>query len=880
MKTRYQGPIKIDQFVAKVIVSEDKADIESEMHLRNPTRKTVQPTIELSESGIAKLSARKILVRRTATTFKKSTDIKDIEEKKLTTAIKPQTSHIIDSDYSIAFEKGKNRHVQFVPKLQLDQKLFFNKLPQYKVSFELPKEAKHIVRSSVPLTHIETVNEKLVCHFDREDAYPTPISIKWTHHDVNLLISKTAKLQTRNRIKVTIKVKNSDSRPVTALTIRDEYPQEQAEIPKGQTHLSIYTPEDRSPRVRYQEVCSIAAGQTKTLNYTIIGQGSGVSIPATVAYLGDDIVAIGESLQYIPLPPPFYPQSTAFALPSGWSFDYINGGDHHLNEHGMWCTGQGYNSRTEKLSWTNGCVYADKNFDDDYRWQTTNQVVRFSSGVSIHQSTPWLAKTGNISTHTDSLTHDDLKHFDNAVVLIRGWHFDFTSGDHHINKMALHVANVNFDRRRGKISWRTQVTYADKNFDDSYRFRYFYTILGFNGKAMYKGYSGLDKGGSMAHQGELISNDLKNYNNALIFPMGWKFDFKSNDHHINENNFKLQNIKHDKTSGKVTWNAHMQYADKNFDDDYYWDYHVLVIATNQGETRDYVCGPYTDDGGYAARNNNINLDALFVPVTWENGRQDGTETGVDCGGRSPARDMHSIRDSVDPGNGSNAGLFSLKNPSQLNVVRAFAYQALLEYAEHKGVDFNSFYSGIEEADRYVEAVAYYVDKHMDYVSDSFPFSGAQSAYRTLTQTGWRGSLDFAGDCEDFAILRAALLRSLGFYKKSIFCADHHNSFDQGQKDECYGSNGSSGGHAFNIVIYKGKYRIMDYGLMRNRYWANKSSWTQNVVDNIWNDHTGKHWDRKDVSPFGSSHPMVNYPGNPCSPSANWDWRTYYCDVTP
>ena len=122
-----------------------------------------------------------------------------------------------------------------------------------------------------------------------------------------------------------------------------------------------------------------------------------------------------------------------------------------------------------------------------------------------------------------------------------------------------------------------------------------------------------------------------------------------------------------------------------------------------------------------------------------------------------------------------------------------------------------------------------------------------------------------------------MLRSLGFYHKCIFCADHHNDKDQGQRTEC-GYKKKKGGHTYNVVVYRGKYRIMDYGEMRCRFWANQQCWDQHATDNIWNDHTGKHWSKKDVSPYGTQ-PLVNYPGNPCSPSPNWDWRTYFCDIT-
>ena len=51
---------------------------------------------------------------------------------------------------------------------------------------------------------------------------------------------------------------------------------------------------------------------------------------------------------------------------------------------------------------------------------------------------------------------------------------------------------------------------------------------------------------------------------------------------------------------------------------------------------------------------------------------------------------------------------------------------------------------------------------------------------------------YHGDCEDYAILRHALLRSLGFDRRFIW-------------------NAESPSHVHNIVLYNGAYRIMDYG---------------------------------------------------------------------
>jgi hypothetical protein len=152
----------------------------------------------------------------------------------------------------------------------------------------------------------------------------------------------------------------------------------------------------------------------------------------------------------------------------------------------------------------------------------------------------------------------------------------------------------------------------------------------------------------------------------------------------------------------------------------------------------------------------------------------------------------------------------------------------------------------------VAAVSWYVDNYMTWTSDSINsyvinnifnlnyFAGAEGmpAYYTIrytdpnrnpnlinqlnaTNSNWGQSYNdgrlYHGDCEDHAILRHALLRSLGFNANFIWDA-------------------YSPGHEFNVVLYKGSYRIMDYGHI-NRYLDGPSGITYGL-NGIWNTYNG------------------------------------------
>ena len=88
-----------------------------------------------------------------------------------------------------------------------------------------------------------------------------------------------------------------------------------------------------------------------------------------------------------------------------------------------------------------------------------------------------------------------------------------------------------------------------------------------------------------------------------------------------------------------------------------------------------------------------------------------------------------------------------------------------------------------------------------------------------------------------------------------------------------------GGHGFNVVIYKSKYRIMDYFYLG--YWFySDNSWISHQADNVWNDHFGRHWDWPFTPPPSKIH---NYPGpNKCYEEGKsyWTHDTLYADICP
>ena len=244
------------------------------------------------------------------------------------------------------------------------------------------------------------------------------------------------------------------------------------------------------------------------------------------------------------------------------------------------------------------------------------------------------------------------------------------------------------------------------------------------------------------------------------------------------------------------------------------------------------------------------------------GIQNQDEQGIDCGGSCPASCRDCFAD-ADLGDAEDARYFCLRSSVVLDTARL----ALQEYANclrnpdcratlvvtDPLMDFSTVTAAdLEQSTDYImEAVAYYVHQHTRYMLDedgdicdpgggvSLEPSGAINAEDMILLSGKRGGIvagaqavdtcpnDYCGDCEDHAILREALMRSLGVSWRCAFCADHYDSY--------FGY-----GHTFNLVYYRNKWRIMDQGPL-GTYFSIRRYWSAHIPHNVWNDQVGEYW---------------------------------------
>jgi hypothetical protein len=299
----------------------------------------------------------------------------------------------------------------------------------------------------------------------------------------------------------------------------------------------------------------------------------------------------------------------------------------------------------------------------------------------------------------------------------------------------------------------------------------------------------------------------------------------------------------------------------------------------------------TPSGSYpTASNSSIKLDVDSIAVNGKMYRATRQWPIINCTNHWTYTAPTQIPNSLATQTGPN--LYQLSDP----VVAQAAQDALLEFANNHGMAVTD----IDTADELVAAVAEFVDNHMTWTADDVKVNGVwvdgpnktciNTVHQLNYQPGWDFPIpanytisytgaarcncptDYCGDCEDHAILRAALLRALGFAPECIW--------DTIDRDPATGAIS----HEYNVVIYEGAFRLMDYGPI--------SSW---LATHTWNSHRSYYGWNEVHGPRGTSASnhtdlttdAVNYrlhsnivKDTPNDCQKNPDFYNYYKDTCP
>lgn len=67
--------------------------------------------------------------------------------------------------------------------------------------------------------------------------------------------------------------------------------------------------------------------------------------------------------------------------------------------------------------------------------------------------------------------------FDCVNVQLAGWDLNFTSKDHHIDRVKVRINDVDYDETSGNVAFTVSGFYRDKNGDDDFQWEVWFTIL-------------------------------------------------------------------------------------------------------------------------------------------------------------------------------------------------------------------------------------------------------------------------------------------------------------------------------------------------------------------------------------------------------------------
>jgi hypothetical protein len=294
-------------------------------------------------------------------------------------------------------------------------------------------------------------------------------------------------------------------------------------------------------------------------------------------------------------------------VPTDFELMYVRG-DHHLNHVGIWIAEDVLADDPARVEWSTDVRFADKNFDDNYWWELDFGVLAMEDGIALSGESPWRESGGDLSSAAESALSPELLDLEAATVILKGWEFDFNSSDHHIDVIGIRLTNVEYDPGAGTVSWTAEAEYQDKNHDDAFRWRYQWEVVGLaEGAVLSVSRSGTDSGNTLVEPSTETQASLAGFENAVVLPQGWRFDFASKDHEIRTLRFGVRNFDYDPSEGAVSWAPVLNYSDRKPSDDYGWRYDLGAIAFNGGSFATWWGGPQWDDGGTGSGNHTMRI---------------------------------------------------------------------------------------------------------------------------------------------------------------------------------------------------------------------------------------------------------------------------------
>jgi hypothetical protein len=168
--------------------------------------------------------------------------------------------------------------------------------------------------------------------------------------------------------------------------------------------------------------------------------------------------------------------------PTSWRFGFSS--ERHIENLELW-TENFYHcfQFPRELSWDVFSNFSDENPtipDDRYRWGFKYTIAEMYYSFMHYGESPFRSEypnTSEVGTYQESFQSDELKCYEEATVILRGWRFNFLNGDHHLKKVEIIISDVAYDPETGTITWSARANFRDKDADDPFMWRYQWLII-------------------------------------------------------------------------------------------------------------------------------------------------------------------------------------------------------------------------------------------------------------------------------------------------------------------------------------------------------------------------------------------------------------------
>jgi hypothetical protein len=203
-----------------------------------------------------------------------------------------------------------------------------------------------------------------------------------------------------------------------------------------------------------------------------------------------------------------------------------------------------------------------------------------------------------------------------ATIVLNGFRAEYLSGDHHIAQISAIIGNI--QKIGAQLRWEATGQLSDRNFDDGYRWCYFYTVIAWNRSAIDARVIGQrdamtfstrpqDAAVTLATASAFLQDrSLTRGQRAAVLPDGITYNWESGDHHLLQIAYNLYGETfvqagrdwsvpkpenpNDQASGVVSWEASAIFKDNDNRRDYRFGARAVVLA---GAGIDIIQPPFT-----------------------------------------------------------------------------------------------------------------------------------------------------------------------------------------------------------------------------------------------------------------------------------------------